>query len=108
MPNLFNVSPREGGASPPLSQSDLIQQTMRNKGGDNIAPRTDVTIHLDTVDSDDMPCSVYAMKYSHSGETVFRLELFNTSLWMSPQQVKELRLALKPSRLESLVDDLTE
>jgi hypothetical protein len=73
-----------------------------------IAPDTEVTIHMDTVDSDDMPCSVYAMKYRHSGETVFRLELFNTSLWMTPQQVKELRLALKPSKLESLVDDLTE
>ena len=97
-----------GGASPPLSQSDLIQQTMRNKGGDNIAPRTQVTVHMDTVDSEDMPCSVYAMKYSHSGETVFRLELYNTNLWMTPQQVKELRLALKPSKLESLVDDLAE
>jgi hypothetical protein len=81
---------------------------MRNKGGDNIAPHTKVTIYMDDVDSDEMPCSVYAMKYSHSEETVFRLELYNTSLWMTPQQVKELRLALKPSKLESLVDDLTE
>lgn len=63
---------------------------------------------MDEVDSDEMPCSVYAMKYLNSEDTVFRLELYNTSLWMTPQQVKELRLALKPSKLESLVDDLTE
>jgi hypothetical protein len=81
---------------------------MRNKGGDNIGPKTKVTIYMDEVDSDEMPCSVYAMKYLNSEDTVFRLELYNTSLWMTPQQVKELRLALKPSKLESLVDDLTE
>jgi len=81
---------------------------MRNKGGDNISLKTQVTVHYDTAELDDMPCSVYAMKYGHTGETVFRLELYNTTLWMSPQQVKELRLALKPSKLDSLVDDLSE
>jgi len=93
-----------------VAHSPILQKRfpIKYKGGDNIAPRTEVTIHMDTVDSDDMPCSVYAMKYNHSGETVFRLEMFNTSLWMSPQQVKELRLALKPSKLESLVDDLSD
>ena len=68
---------------------------------------TTVTVHMDDVDTVDMPCRVYAKRF-HSGETSFRLELFNTTLWMSPQQVKELRLALKPSKLESLVDDLSD
>ena len=67
-----------------------------------------MTFHLDTIEPEDMPCSVHAMKYSFSGETVFRLELYNATLWMSPQQVRELRLALKPSKLEALVDDLAE
>lgn len=81
---------------------------MRNKGGDNIAnPDTTVTVHMDDVDTVDMPCSVYATRF-HTGEISFRLELFNTTLWMSPQQVKELRLALKPSRLEEVVDEITE
>lgn len=67
-----------------------------------------MTFHLDTIEPEDMPCSVYAMKYSFSGETVFRLKLYNATLWMSPQQVRELRLALKPSKLQELVDDLAE
>ena len=74
----------------------------------NIAnPDTTVTVHMDDVDTVDMPCSVYATRF-HTGETSFRLELFNTTLWMSPQQVKELRLALKPSKLEALVDGLSD
>jgi len=55
---------------------------------------------------DDMPCSAYAVKYgTQSAEPRFHFRLGTVDVWMSREQVDQLRKVLKPSRLDEMADE---
>jgi hypothetical protein len=55
---------------------------------------------------DDMPCSVYAVKHgTQSAEPSFHFRLGTVDVWMSREQVDQLRKVLKPSRLDEMADE---
>lgn len=55
---------------------------------------------------DDMPCSVYAVKHgTQSAEPSFHFRLGTVDVWMSREQVDQLRKVLKPSKLDEMADE---
>jgi hypothetical protein len=55
---------------------------------------------------DDMPCSVYAVKHgTQSAEPSFHFRLGTVDVWMSREQVDQLRKVLKPSKLDEMDDE---
>ena len=53
-----------------------------------------------------MPCSAYAVKHgTQSAEPSFHFRLGTVDVWMSREQVDQLRKVLKPSKLDELADE---
>lgn len=54
----------------------------------------------------DMPCSVYAVKHgTQAAEPNFHFRLGTVDVWMSREQVDQLRKVLKPSKLDEMADE---
>ena len=65
-----------------------------------------LTLNVDEID--DMPCISKIKAMSIGNDTMFTFKLGDAKLWMTRSQGDELRLALKPSKLEQLVDEMSE
>tara|TARA_Y100000813_G_C23832369_1_gene198093 strand:+ start:139 stop:357 length:219 start_codon:yes stop_codon:yes gene_type:complete len=65
-----------------------------------------LTLNVDEID--DMPCVSKMRATTIGSDTMFTFKLGDAKLWMTRKQVDELRLALKPSKLEQLVDEMSE
>ena len=64
-----------------------------------------LTAHLH-LRQEDMPCDFHAVKhYTPAAEPKFHFRLGTVDVWMSREQVDQLRKALKPSKLDDMADD---
>jgi hypothetical protein len=53
-----------------------------------------------------MPCDFHAVKhYTPAAEPKFHFRLGTVDVWMSREQVDQLRKALQPSKLDDMADD---
>lgn len=67
-----------------------------------------VSLTLNVDEIEDMPCVSKMRAVSIGNDTMFTFRLGDAKLWMTREQADELRLALKPSKLEQLVDEMSE